>query len=279
MRTFQELLQEAIADIVDHGFDSEARVADWQERLRAAAARQYGGSNSRVEDELRAALGQVYQRMVEKYGILRHHPGIQRWTIDRVKPKLRAELDRRIMASANLIKLNRQESIDRTLRRFSGWATSIPASGTDAAHRGEVKAQIRKSLAGLPFSERRVAIDQGHKLVASINEVIANDNGAIAVEWKSHWRQAGYNYRPDHKERDGKIYAIKGAWAYEKGLAKVGEAGWYSDVTAVAEEPFCRCYGRWIYSLGSLPLDMLTQKGKDELARVREMLRTKRNAA
>ena len=34
---------------------------------------------------------------------------------------------------------------------------------------------------------------------------------------------------------------------------RVGEAGYYDGVTAVAEEPFCRCFMTWLYALRALP--------------------------
>jgi hypothetical protein len=268
MATFQETLTAAINDLLEHGFDSEERVARWQELLREAAhmsLRPTAALNEMVAQSLRAA----FRRMVDHYGVLKYHPGIQRFTLDSIKPRLRAELDRRIMASANLIKLNREESISKTLRRFSGWATSIPAGGSDQAVRQETKTQVRKALASLPFEERRVIIDQGHKLNAAINDIIARDNNALAVIWHSHWRQSGYNYREDHKERDLHVYAIRGNWAMERGLMKAGPDGYYDEIDGVGDAVFCRCYAEYIYSVGGLPADMLTRKGLDELRRIR----------
>jgi hypothetical protein len=191
---------------------------------------------------------------------------VARWMVERLRPQLRAELDQRIMASANLIKLNRREEMARTLGRFSGWATSIPKGGTTAADRRAVKEEIRKPLASLPYRERLVLNDQGHKLVASLNDIVAKGNGAIAYVWRSHWRQAGYDYREDHKERDGNVYALRGNWAIERGLMKVGPAGYYDDVTAVGEEVNCRCFVTALYVLRSLPQNMLTGKGRAAIA-------------
>ena len=163
------------------------------------------------------------------------------------------------MASANLIKLNRKASIDKTLQRFQGWATSIPIGGSKTQDRQAEKAHIKKELYKSHFEERRVIIDQNHKLISSINDIVATDNGAIAAEWHSHWRQPHYNYRKDHKERDMKVYLIRNSWAANQGLVK----GKYADsITQPGEEPFCRCNYRYIYSLRRMPEDMLTVKGK-----------------
>jgi hypothetical protein len=267
-RGFYEVLSAAINDITEHGFDTAGRLEYWTIQLRHAAE-QATTPLWRMEEMLRAGLGAIYRRLVYRGMVARYHPGIPRYTLQRIAPSLRTELDRRILASANLIKLNRQQAIAKTLQRFQGWSTSIPAGGSDATSRRETGTALRKTLAALPFEERRVLIDQGHKLTASINAVVAQEGGAIALTWKSHWRQAGYDYREDHKDRDGNVYLIRGNWASQKGFVKPGTAGYYEDVTAVGEEIFCRCYAEYIYSLRALPDEMLTKKGAEELAKAK----------
>lgn len=269
--TFFETLTAAINDLSMWGFDSVERVDGWVAKLRAAAEAQVR-SPEQSERMLRDGLAAIYTRLIDKGGISRLHPGVSRFTLEKVRPQLRAELDRRILASANLIKRNRTEAIEKTLQRFQGWATSIPVGGTPAGEKADTKTAIRKSLAQLPFEERRVLIDQGYKLTSSLSAVLAEGGGAIAAQWSSHWRQAGYNYRPDHKERDGKLYLLRDSWARERGLVKPGEAGYLDDITKPAEEVFCRCFVRWIYNLRGLPDDMITEKGRDELDRVRRQI-------
>ncbi len=265
------VITDAVNDLATHGYDSPDRVAYWQQRIREAAEAQMA-SAQQMETMLREALAAVYRRMVESGGAIRYHPGVSRFTLDRLAPALRTELDRRILASADLIRLNRRQAIDKTLQRFAGWSTSIPAGGSRTVDKVDEKATIKRALSALPFEERRVLIDQGHKLTASINETIASNGGALALEWRSRWRQPGYDYRPDHKERDGRVYLLRGSWAQRAGLIRPGDAGYYDKVTAVAQEPFCRCYATYLYALRDLPDDMLTAKGRAELARVRKEL-------
>ena len=266
--SYYDVLSAAISDLAEHGYDSVERVAYWSQRIKEAAERTMG-SESEMERQLREALRAVYGRLIEKGGIAQYHQGVGRFTIERVRPQLRAELDRRILAAANLIKLNRKASIEKTLQRFAGWSTSIPKGGSDAVKKRDEKAKIRKSLTSLPFEERRVLIDQGHKLTASLSEILAKDGAAIAIVWHSHFRQAGYDYREDHKERDGHVYFLRGCWAQEKGLAKPGPDGYYDEITSVGEEVFCRCYAEWKYALRDLPPAMLTKKGEAALDAVR----------
>ena len=265
--TYYEILTQAISEFVETGFDSIDRLNFWTERLRRAAEEMSSKSTKRLEDILRDTLANVYRRLIEKGELIdKYHVGVSRFTLARIKPELRSELDRRILASANLIKLNREQAIQKTLQRFQGWATSIPKGGTEAEKRKKVKDDIRKSMTKYPFEERRVVIDQSHKLVASINDIVATNGGAIALIWRSNWRQPNYNYRIDHKERDGLVYLLDDTWATKAGLVKPGKAGWYKDMTAVAQMPFCRCFAIYLYSLESLPEEMLTQKGKAFIA-------------
>jgi hypothetical protein len=266
--TISEVLAAAIRDFADHGFDSEQRLNDWLAQLRAAINASVRSAPA-MEEAMRDALTAMFRRLVDKGQIVRAHPGVERFTVARINPKLRLELERRIMASAQLIKLNRAEMIEKTVRRFSGWATSVPKGGSETVDKREVRAEINKPLQSLPFVERRLLTDQGHKLNASISAVIAEDNNAIAAQWYSRWRSLNYNYRPDHKERDGLIYLIRDSWAVKAGLVKVGPAGWSDEITQPGEEISCRCRWVYLYHLRQLPDDMLAVKGKEALRQVR----------
>jgi len=263
---FYATLRAAIADISENGFDTSGRLAFWTEQLRQAALLSLR-SPRQMEEMLKFGLSSIYRRLIERGGIGRYHPGIPRFTLQRVQPHLRAELDKRILAAADLIKLNREQAVAKTLQRFQGWATSIPGGGSDTTDKREIAKEVRKALARLPFEERRVMIDQGHKFTANLSNILATNGGAIAMIWHSHWRQAGYDYREDHKERDGKVYAIRGNnWALAGGLMRAGAVGYYEDVTAVGEEVNCRCYAQYLYALRDLPKEMLTKKGAETLA-------------
>lgn len=269
-QSFQEILAAAVADLAENGFDNIERVERWSRLIREAAARSMIRPES-LDQQLRDGLAAIYAKMVTRDGLLRYNPGIERYTYEKIKPQLRGELDRRIMASANLIRLNREQAIDKTVQRFQGWATSIPPGGVSGETKAEVKSNVRKSLAQLPFEERRVLIDQGAKLISSINSILASDGGAIAGLWVDHYNQPGYHFRPSHKARDhrqnhGEPFLIRDSWAHRAGLVKKGKLGFVDDVTAPAEEPFCRCYYRYVYNLRDMPENMLTSKGKAALA-------------
>lgn len=262
--TFYEVINAALADFAKHGFDSAERVAYW-ERLIDEAARRTLTPQAALERAMRETYQRVYRQLIDKGGIVRFNPGVEAWTLARVKPQLRAELDRRILASAQLIKLNREAEIQKTLQRFSGFATSIPSGGSKALDKKEEREKLLKPLQSLPFRERRVLIDQGHKLTASLSEIVATDSGAIGGIWHSHWRESNYDYRLDHKERDKVVYLMRESWAMTKGLVKLGGHQYIDQITAPGEEVNCRCYFQWIYDLQDLPPEMLTVKGKAAL--------------
>ncbi len=259
--TFFEVITAAVADMTQNGFDSEARLIEWMERIRQAAVASLTPLPV-MEAELKRVLNAVYQRQVDRGAILVRHGDVARFTLERVKPKLRAELDRRILASAGLIKLNRTQAIERTLQRFQGWATSIPAGGSRVVEKVPVKTDIRKALAQLPFEERRCATDQGYKLIAAVSNIIATDGGAIAGVWHDHGlHDKSYNARPEHLKRTGTFYLIRNNWAQEKGLCKPGPAGYMDEIEAPGELVSCRCFYEYIYGIRRLPDAMLTQEG------------------
>jgi hypothetical protein len=131
---------------------------------------------------------------------------------------------------------------------------------------------MRRAFTSLPFIERRVIVDQGHKLTASIHEIVAIDGGAIAGIWHSRWREIGYDYREDHKDRDRRIYVIRNNWALKRGLMRLAGREYTDQITQPAEEVFCRCHYEYLYTLRDLPPDMLTTKGREELVAARARL-------
>lgn len=260
------ILTAAINDFIENGFDGEVRLRVWIERIRRAIQRETPSEHAMVQ-ALRDALQIIFDREVTRGGLLKQHRGVPRWTLELLRPKLLDELTRRIIVASDLIKINREEAVAQTLRRFSGWMSSVPASGTSNVDRIAVKINIKKPLAALSYETRRLHIDQGAKMLANLSDIVAQDAGAIAGRWHSRWRVPLYNYRPDHKDRDEKVYAIRGSWAEAAGLINKGY-GYTDEMTQPAEEVFCQCRYTFLYALKDLPENMITAKGRAELARV-----------
>lgn len=218
--------------------------------------------------DIREKLDKIWNSEVENGKILKRNKGVTAFDLHAIRPQLRDELERRILFSASLIKQNRQKAIETTLQRFSGWMSSLPAVPEVRAQSDYVDAaqEIAKPLKQLPFDERRVAIDQGHKLVSNLNQIVAYDCGAIGAYWHSHWREINYNYRKNHKELDGKFYLIENSQAMKDGLVKKGGHEYLEDLPDQPGEPiFCRCYYEYVYRLNRVPDECLTEKGKNAI--------------
>jgi hypothetical protein len=236
---FYQVLSDGITDFTEHGFDSKDRLQRWLGELRRTATDALVPESVLVR-QLRSHLEKVFRRSTAFRDLRRRHQLLPSFTIEQIQPSLRTELQRAILASADLITLNREASIQRTLQRFAGWASSIPAGGSRAVDRRKTADSVRRSIAGLPFEERRVITDQGHKLSASIDRVIGKAGGAIAVLWR-HVKEGppAYDARPEHVARDGKIFVLRDNWALRGGFMKLGGHQYYDQISAAAEEPFC----------------------------------------
>lgn len=257
------LISEAIDYFINNGF-TEAYILDmWSDRIRSAFISEFSFNHY-----VNKFLDKKYKQAVDNAGILKYqeNPGITSFSLERIKPAFRKELDRRIVASANLVRLAREETIALILRRFEGFVSSIPVDGIPKVGIRAIKQNIYEPLKADSYAQRRVAIDQGHKLIANINDIVAMQYGAIAVRWHSKWMTPGYNYRLIHKHRHDRIYIIKGSYADNEGLLKPVD-GYYEDFERPGQWPFCSCTGHFIYFIRQVPDEYLTKKGKDAAKR------------
>lgn len=269
--SFRELLAEAVRELSETGYVSPARVDEWIARLRNAAERDLGPDIS-IDTEIREGLGRVFERFVGGRKIDEVVPGVSRYTKAMVAPRLYAELDRRILASADLIKLWKAEAVERTLRRFRGWSTSIPPGGDDTINKSETRQLLGEELRKYRYHKRLVDNDQGHKLVANVAAIVAEGAGAIAMRWNSHGpHDASYDARPDHVKRDGKVYLIRGSWADKENLVRPTN-GYTDEITSPGQEVNCRCWATYITSPRKLSDEMLTKRGQEWVARGKEEL-------
>ncbi len=266
-RRFYEVVAAAVSDLAEHGFDSQARLDRWLVQIRHAAELALVPELELVR-ELQVALRRTFHNATADVVLREKHKGIPEFTLERIKPRLRPQLDRRILASVRLIRLNREESINKALQRLAGWATSIPIGGSDITNRRETAEKIRRSISGLPFEERRVIIDQGHKLAASVNDVIAKDGGAIAMKWHHIHPGAHYQSRPEHLARNGKIFPIRDSWAHQAGLIRPAGRKYLDEIDQPGELIFCSCSGVYLYTPAELPPDMWTAKGRQMVLKV-----------
>jgi hypothetical protein len=91
---------------------------------------------------------------------------------------------------------------------------------------------------------------------------VAHGSGAIAAIWHDRGEHDhGYNARPAHLARSGKLFFIRDSWAMTEGLVKRG--GPYTDEQEQpAELPYCSCTFEYMTSPGRIPEEFLTAKGR-----------------
>jgi hypothetical protein len=266
--SFRELLTEAVNDLARFGYLSERQLQEWMQILRAASERELG-PDDQIDVEVREAFERLFGRFVDGLKLPERVPGVQPFTKALVKSSLYAELDRRILAAADLIKLHRAEAIEATLRRFQGWATAIPVGGDDTLDRVETKTRIGKELTDYRYQRRLVNTDQGHKLIANVANLVATEAGAIAGIWQSHGAtDARYDARKAHLARHDRIYLIRDSWAHRDGLVRPVH-GYTDDIDAPAQAVNCRCHYVYVTSPRRLPDAFLTAKGQAWVAETR----------
>ncbi|HBZ7601575.1 TPA: hypothetical protein MM046_005370, partial [Klebsiella pneumoniae] len=169
MKTFTRTVREAVKFFLRNGYTSRQELERWQSIIRQAAE---GETAENYAEMVSRKLTHTYELQVGRAAALKRHAGISRFTLNYIEPGLRSELDRRILASVDLIRLNRQKAIETTLSRFSGWASSIPSANSIAltglqGSMRETATHIQKSAEQMDFEARRVMIDQNHKLIAN----------------------------------------------------------------------------------------------------------------
>jgi hypothetical protein len=137
-------------------------------------------------------------------------------------------------------------------------------------------AQPNKSVSDSPPRRTVISNETGTPFQQLTNERDANATagGAIAAEWSWRGGTSGC-WIPEHETRNGRVYAVRGNWAEQKGFMTAGDA--YTDeITKPLEEDKCRCMYVYLYALRNLPDAMVTAAGKESLARARRQIEADR---
>jgi hypothetical protein len=262
---FSHLLMEALREFALNGYTSEADLQDWLRRLHIALEFELP-QDAWTRKQLTHALTSIYNRDVVRGAVAKYVPGISKYTLDRISPMLRAELDRRIFAGVDLIRLNKRAATEKTLQRFSGWVSSVPRGGSHETDLRSIAKELAKPVAQVRYEARRVAIDQGHKLSAAVAHVVAKQEGAIAAIWHNRGEHdASYDARKEHLARSGTLFLVRDSWAMNEGLVKKGGLKYTDEMEQPAELPFCSCYYEYQTSPRALPEALLTAKGRATL--------------
>lgn len=265
-RSFRALLREGLQKFTERGATSTYELQEWLMRLHTALENEIP-TDDESRTMLRAVLDGIFAREVGAGGTLarvaKRVPGVLRGTLARVAPSLRAQLDARIFAGVNLIRLNKRAAVEKTLQRFAGWISSVPPAGAITTDLRAVATQIAKPVAQIKFEARRVAIDQGHKLIAAVSHVVAMGDGAIAAIWQDRGENDhAYHARPEHLRRSGTLFLVRDSWAMEQGLVKkTGTVQYTDEIEQPAEFPYCSCAYLYLTAPQRLPRELLTNRG------------------
>lgn len=254
MPSYYKVLSAAVDDVLTRGFVSSTQITIWQARLKDAAEATFAKGSS---ESLERALQNVFLRLVGRNGILRYHTGLAPSVLDRLRPALANELTKFRLSSSAFLQARREEALLASLRRFSGWASSIPAGGV-LGRQTALRAAIKKPLVVLPFEETRAIFAQSANLTVALNTLVSREAGAIAGCWHSRWRQPGYAYREDHKELDLRYFLFRPTWATEAGLVR---GPWADHQPVPGSLLGCSCHYQFFYALEDLPKELLTAKG------------------
>lgn len=265
MVKIKKLIKDSFIEVARNGWTPEsiARLAGMfrNEALLTAFPQ-------RPEQVVKPYLDSLFRKEIESKKFLKHHKGISSFMVDRLMPDYRAMLDSMNRASIDLIKLERPNSIDVSIARFSSWLTNIPLGQEvipEFYDLPAVKAITKPITNQLSYEHSRRAIDQGHKLLTNINRVTALQAGAIAGVWHAHAKTESYDARPEHWARNDKIYVMRESWANQNGLVKKTNGMWLEDIPDPPSVPVnCTCFWEYQYQIEALAKrypEALTKKG------------------
>jgi hypothetical protein len=263
--TLTQIINNAFQDVSESGWTPES-IARWASVFRDGAG---GYFKTSPDHAVRPAIERFYKKQMAKGAFYERHEGISKLTVEQIEPEFRQLLDNAIRNSINLIKLERDNgSIEVSTRRFSAWLSGVKQGQEAMPDKTLILAPLSKQL---KYEISRRGIDQGMKVMANIDSVIAQQGGAIACIWHSHAKTPAYQARPEHWARNNKLYIIRDSWAVEQGLLKKQNDFWVEEIPDPPSVPvFCSCFFEYVYSLErlyQLHPESFTKKGIEEIKR------------
>jgi len=140
----------------------------------------------------------------------------------------------------------------------------VPIGGTKDKLTKSKIAEIKSELRCLTKWTQLFYTYKAISLSAEIKHVFALEGNVIAARWcySQSDEQGEYQKTYNHKEQAGRMYAVRGNWAIENGLMKVGPNGYIDEISLPNQEIGCMCNFVYLHSPRELTEDMLTAKGK-----------------
>jgi hypothetical protein len=191
---------------------------------------------------------------------------------DLLEPKIHDIFDACIKDAEFQAPLFRQQELLSALNTFEEWAQSIPLGGTkDKLFRDEAR-DVRKQLKSVQKWNEYYFIEKSGCFSNRINHLISESNNTIAAIW--NYRSFNiYDEKCEHNNYDGKVYLIRDNWAIKRGFIIIDSSTKYTDELPIPNDDYyCNCHYQYLYRLHSLPIEILTPKGKTELIDLRKKL-------
>jgi hypothetical protein len=170
----------------------------------------------------------------------------------------------------------RADQFDEFQKLLDNFLRVVPAGGTKDK---DIKSQItgiKKELRYFAKWDRQFSTYKTMSFPCEIGYIFELEKNPLAAIW--HYcqldEQGEYEKTYNHKQRANCVYAVRGNWAFEKGLMKAGDCGYIDEISRPTQEVGCMCSLQWVYSVERLPTNMLTAHGCAELARTQSVLQT-----
>lgn len=207
------------------------------------------------------------------------HKGITKQSLNDLKPKFRKELENKVQISFNLMKNQENEIKQKLASRFINYVTidSKEVRGNGASKKSLLEFLDFAKENGIAENHAKFILqDQTRKLTASLDDILAKENGAIGGIWHNRgdkrvvgnpqglYPNGSTKAHGDHWEREGVFYTFKDSWGYKKGYI---DAPIYENLEdgGVGKAIGCRCWLQYMYDLRDVPYNYLTKKGRELL--------------
>jgi hypothetical protein len=164
-----------------------------------------------------------------------------------------------------------REQLRELILQFS---KQVPVGGAADKIVRSLVTDIKREIRYLSKWDKLFYTYKASSLVSELEYILTLQSNPIAVIWRYSPldEQGEYSKSYDHKEWGGRIYAVRGNWALEKGLMNAGPYGYIDEISRPKQDVGCMCGLQWLYSLRSLPDGMITPIGKAELARAKAII-------
>jgi hypothetical protein len=150
-----------------------------------------------------------------------------------------------------------------------GFLEEVPAGGSKDKATNRKVTEIKKELRYLAKWDQLFYTYKARSFPAELEYIFVLAGNPLAAIWQYSDLDAQGEYQKDydHKHRNGRVYAIRGNWAIDKGLMTVGAEGYLDQLSRPSQELGCMCSLQWITGVRRLPGNMITEKGSAELDR------------